>query len=122
MARDCPDRQRGANWRNGPPAPGGGKVGSGDAVDREMEVSARLRGIQTFSNYFTNKRLSNLCKNSEAALLPLLESKLVLVRKATATALSHGIADQLENLPHGKLATKTLAMVDHPSHPGLEIG
>jgi splicing factor 1 len=44
MARDCPDRQRGANWRNdapsGPPgrAPAG-RIGAGDAVDREMEVS-----------------------------------------------------------------------------------
>ncbi|KAK0383915.1 hypothetical protein NLU13_8006 [Sarocladium strictum] len=38
MARDCPDRQRGASWRNndmgGRPA---GRVGGGDAVDREME-------------------------------------------------------------------------------------
>lgn len=36
MARDCPDRQRGASWRNdgGRPA---GKIGGGDAVDREME-------------------------------------------------------------------------------------
>ena len=48
MARDCPDRQRGADWRNGPPAPGGpgstagrpaaGRIGAGDAVDREYEV------------------------------------------------------------------------------------
>ncbi|KFY73533.1 hypothetical protein V501_04224 [Pseudogymnoascus sp. VKM F-4519 (FW-2642)] len=48
MARDCPDRQRGADWRNGPPAPGGGpggfagrpaagRIGAGDAVDREYE-------------------------------------------------------------------------------------
>lgn len=39
MARDCPDRQRGANWRND--APGGppmGRIGAGDAVDREYEV------------------------------------------------------------------------------------
>ena len=44
MARDCPDRQRGANWRND--APGGampgarpaGRIGGGDAVDREYEV------------------------------------------------------------------------------------
>ncbi|KAJ9637214.1 hypothetical protein H2199_007500 [Coniosporium tulheliwenetii] len=42
MARDCPDRQRGASWRNddrggfgGRPAPG--RVGPGDAVDREYE-------------------------------------------------------------------------------------
>ena len=42
MARDCPDRQRGANWRNdGPPAGGrgpAGRIGGGDAVDREFEV------------------------------------------------------------------------------------
>ncbi|KAL8725944.1 MAG: hypothetical protein Q9166_007021 [cf. Caloplaca sp. 2 TL-2023] len=41
MARDCPDRQRGANWRNDAPGvmPGrpAGKIGGGDAVDREYE-------------------------------------------------------------------------------------
>ncbi|KAH8778252.1 hypothetical protein F5882DRAFT_407778 [Hyaloscypha sp. PMI_1271] len=43
MARDCPDRQRGANWRNdgpgGPPGPAAaaGRIGTGDAVDREYE-------------------------------------------------------------------------------------
>jgi len=48
MARDCPDRQRGANWRNdapgGPPATAG-RIGSGDAVDREYEVSKCLLRI-----------------------------------------------------------------------------
>jgi splicing factor 1 len=39
MARDCPDRQRGANWRNDAPGPVAGRVGAGDAVDREYEVS-----------------------------------------------------------------------------------
>lgn len=45
MARDCPDRQRGADWRNGPqgaPAggrPAAGRIGGGDANDREYEVS-----------------------------------------------------------------------------------
>jgi splicing factor 1 len=48
MARDCPDRQRGSDWRNnggfpgdrGPGGPGGPRaIGTGDAVDREMEVS-----------------------------------------------------------------------------------
>lgn len=58
MARDCPDRygyyllckidrltnrrQRGANWRNdGPPTgpAGAARIGGGDAVDREYEVS-----------------------------------------------------------------------------------
>jgi splicing factor 1 len=52
MAKDCPDRPRGADWRNGPPAPGGpggfagrpaaGRIGAGDAVDREYEVSQFL--------------------------------------------------------------------------------
>ena len=42
MARDCPDRQRGADWRNGPPQAGAtgpiaGRIGGGDAVDREYE-------------------------------------------------------------------------------------
>jgi len=59
MARDCPDRsgyhrymqrtkltgyrQRGADWRNGGPPSGpgqtAGRIGGGDAVDKEMEVS-----------------------------------------------------------------------------------
>lgn len=47
MARDCPDRQRGANWRNDAPAPApgrgpAGRIGGGDAVDREYEVSGCL--------------------------------------------------------------------------------
>ncbi|KAM0257924.1 hypothetical protein ACHAQJ_004082 [Trichoderma viride] len=38
MARDCPDRQRGANWRNDAGGrPAAGRIGGGDAVDREME-------------------------------------------------------------------------------------
>ncbi|KAJ5174663.1 Branchpoint-bridging protein [Penicillium canariense] len=41
MARDCPDRQRGSDWRNGGGIGGGQRnpraVGTGDAVDREME-------------------------------------------------------------------------------------
>lgn len=45
MARDCPDRQRGSDWRNNAgPGYGAGRgapraIGTGDAVDREMEVS-----------------------------------------------------------------------------------
>jgi splicing factor 1 len=39
-------RQRGANWRNdgpgGPPAPAAGRIGTGDAVDREYEVSGPI--------------------------------------------------------------------------------
>ncbi|KAJ5988904.1 hypothetical protein N7481_004114 [Penicillium waksmanii] len=39
MARDCPDRQRGSDWRNNGGVGGRGPraVGTGDAVDREME-------------------------------------------------------------------------------------
>jgi splicing factor 1 len=40
MARDCPDRQRGASWRNDGPPRAAGRIGGGDAVDREMEVSS----------------------------------------------------------------------------------
>ena len=48
MARDCPDRQRGTDWRNHNGFPGQRKqIGGGDAVEREMEVS-RLY----FHNYF----------------------------------------------------------------------
>lgn len=45
MARDCPDRQKGASWRNNDAAAGGrpaGRIDSGDAVDREMEVRIRV--------------------------------------------------------------------------------
>ncbi|KAH8692717.1 hypothetical protein BGW36DRAFT_385035 [Talaromyces proteolyticus] len=39
MARDCPDRQRGTDWRNNGGNGGRGPraIGTGDAVDREME-------------------------------------------------------------------------------------
>ena len=45
MARDCPDRQRGTDWRNNGGYGGAGgrrAIGGGDAVDREMEVSTNL--------------------------------------------------------------------------------
>lgn len=38
MARDCPDRQRGASWRNDGPARATGRAG-GDDVDRVYQVS-----------------------------------------------------------------------------------
>ncbi|KAK6951689.1 Branchpoint-bridging protein [Daldinia eschscholtzii] len=37
MARDCPDRQKGASWRNDGPPRTAGRIGGGDAVDREYE-------------------------------------------------------------------------------------
>lgn len=45
IGRDCPDRQRGASWRNDQPGPVAGRGsagrigGGGDAVDREYAVS-----------------------------------------------------------------------------------
>lgn len=47
MARDCPDRQRGASWRNDGARPAAGRVGAGDGIDREYEVSF-------FTNFTTN--------------------------------------------------------------------
>ena len=40
MARDCPDRKRGSDWRNNGYGGRGPSraIGGGDAVDREMEV------------------------------------------------------------------------------------
>lgn len=51
MARDCPDRQRGANWRNDGPVPGRPAIGGGDAVDREYEASLPNAsvGIKTYT-------------------------------------------------------------------------
>lgn len=47
MARDCPDRQRGSDWRNagGADRRGDRAVGTGDAVDREMEVSLFMTAL-----------------------------------------------------------------------------
>ncbi len=53
MARDCLDRQRGSDWRNGGGYGGGPRnpraIGTGDAVDREMEVSFSF-SLQVWSN------------------------------------------------------------------------
>lgn len=45
MGKDCPDRQRGASYRDGPAGPPGpaGRIGAGDAVDREYEVRSSIR-------------------------------------------------------------------------------
>ena len=50
MARDCPDRQRGSDMRNQlPGGPPQRRLGAGDAVDREMEVS---HAIPSFSRVY----------------------------------------------------------------------
>jgi hypothetical protein len=47
-------RQRGANWRNdgpgAPPGPTAGRIGTGDAVDREYEVSSCSYPKETITN------------------------------------------------------------------------
>lgn len=49
MARDCPDRQRGSDWRNNGDFNGGRRtIGGGDAVDREMEVRSLTSRIFFF--------------------------------------------------------------------------
>lgn len=115
MARDCPDRQRGASWRNDGPDAGrtAGRIGSsggGDAVDREYEVcSTPFRFFSFFaSNILTCT--SNSCKNSvvPALLLPVLKlaPALSAMVPAVATAmLSPGNGDPLAALLPGVLAT-----------------
>lgn len=66
MARDCPDRQRGSDWRNsGPGGAGRGQraIEGGDAVDREMEVSNPFLIFKEKKKTYTNFISSNLCKN-----------------------------------------------------------
>ena len=61
MARDCPDRQRGSDARNNiPGAPPQRRLGGGDAVDREMEVSIPNISI------LTNNRLRDIATNARA--------------------------------------------------------
>src|SRR5271155_3706111 len=61
MARDCPDRQRGSDARNHiPGAPPQRRLGGGDAVDREMEVSIPNISI------LTNNRLRDIATNARA--------------------------------------------------------
>lgn len=76
MARDCPDRQRGANWRNDGPAGARpvGRIGGGDAVDREYEVScsAQAKGQTTVLIISLS---SNSCKSLEEMVRLLLASK-----------------------------------------------
>ena len=136
MARDCPDRQRGASWRNdGPGAPRtAGRIGSsggGDAVDREYEVCFLPFRLSLKSSLLTCT--SNSCKNSAVPVLLLLVSKLALalsamvvlaVAAAAAAMPSPGNADLLAALLPGVLATRIgitkvapVALVALPADP-----
>ena len=109
MARDCPDRQKGTSWRNDGPR-NAGRLGGGDAVDREYEVS--LSQIYLSSERGPNIEYSNLCKNSAAVpKAPQPASKPALVLTAMAIAMPN-----LGNVvppvlpPHGGLETMTRIM------------
>ena len=58
MAKDCPDRQRGTSYRDGPGGPPGhaGRIGTGDAVDREYEV--RNTPLLPSAHYSTNNLIA----------------------------------------------------------------
>jgi hypothetical protein len=88
MARDCPDRQRGSDWRNNQ----GGfdsrrAIGGGDAVDREMEVSFSSLPLVRF----TLISFSNSCKNCLVVVLGQTANLLAVLRlvptKVTMTAI-----------------------------------
>ena len=120
MARDCPDRQRGANWRNDAPGPmpgraPAGRIGGGDAVDREYEVRSNniLQKHQL-------KRNSNSCKSFLVMVQPMarLPNVLKLALAGTTTGMQMGIAtsnpgnvDRPAKLLHGPAVEMTLAVV-----------
>lgn len=114
MARDCPDRQRGASWRNndmgGRPA---GRIGSGDAVDREMEV--RIPGVLNMTQILT--LYSNSCK-SLAEVLPTDLLRASRPALAATETRSPGSVALLEDPRLGVLATKILTTREVHRLPG----
>jgi hypothetical protein len=143
MARDCPDRyeprhdhagreltydrQRGANWRNeGPGAPAGpgaaGRIGSGDAVDREYEVCTQAVFAATKLTCY-----SNSCKNSLAALLlEKLPGVLKMALEADSinllkTMLNPGNVDPRALLHHGKSVMTEEDTILGTLHQGEEL-
>lgn len=64
MARDCPDRQRGQDWRNGGPPIGGrptaGRIGGADGIDKEYEsLMNELSGGAAVENGAPQFKLEN---------------------------------------------------------------
>jgi hypothetical protein len=125
MARDCPDRQRGASWRNDGPVgarPGGRFGGGGDAVDREYEVCSPPQPLH--NGFRANTCHSNSCKNS-VALAPLPHaSKPALdlrvratgtLAAAAAAMLGPGLAVPPAALLLGVLGTTAITMAAIPA-------
>lgn len=114
MARDCPDRQRGASWRNNDM--GGrtaGRIGGGDAVDREMEV--RIPGVPNMNQMLT--LYSNSCK-SLAEVLPTDLLRASRPALAATETRSPGSVALLEDLRLGVLATMILTTREVHRLPG----
>lgn len=114
MARDCPDRQRGASWRNNDM--GGrtaGRIGGGDAVDREMEV--RILISPNMAQILT--RYSNSCK-SLAEVLPTDLLRASRPALAATEMRSPGSVALLEDLRLGVLATMILTTREVHRLPG----
>lgn len=114
MARDCPDRQRGASWRNNDM--GGrtaGRIGGGDAVDREMEV--RIPGVLNTAQILTLH--SNSCK-SLAEVLPTDLLRASRPALAATETRSPGSVALLEDLRLGVLATMILTTREVHRLPG----
>lgn len=134
MAKDCPDRQRGTSYREGPGGPPGhaARIGTGDAVDREYEVSFVQAPFANYNTYYFN---SNSCKNSLAVhpLTLLVASKLVLGPTNKLPLLvvmmsSHGsvvllVLPLLGSVAEMIVAGMILEMLAQQEdlHPGLEI-
>lgn len=106
MARDCPDRQRGASWRNEGPRPAG-RIGGGGEDDAEYEVSYPPDTCESINRRATD--VDNVTSNSwlsSAAEQRPPASRPDLAPTATATP-NHGNVDLLVDLLLGALATTT---------------
>lgn len=115
MARDCSDRQRGANWRNDDKRgskPAGS--GTGDAVDREYEVCIL---VPPYMVCHINVFLSNLCKNFRVALqLRLKMVRLLVLLKAVPAA----VKTQIDLVATAVVATTTTTAAIVVLSPGSE--
>lgn len=100
MARDCPDRQRGANWRNDAPGqvPGrgpAGRIGGGDAVDREYEVTSFFKPtVEDNLICYSNSCKSFLAMHplATAKHLNVLKQHLVAMKTETAMPMAKATA------------------------------